>query len=319
MSATKATQDSWLAHAVGRAMNPDNAYGLQCKDVPDDYIDTFYGKGAWIRILKPGNAKDVYKNADPRYFAKIPNNPHDPHQIPPRGSIVVFSGTRAVPEGHTAVVDSSDQTGMTVIQQDGYVQYPAKRVRLPYVLPNGASLIGWLIPKLEPAKKMATQKEIEQAYRDILERTADAGGIKHYLLYPIDFVRADLKASAAFKNLQARKAAAAKAAADTAKKKAAMQAEAQRVAEEKAAAERLKEQAEQQERAAREAAAALETEAANVSTPPIVADPASTLETFPTQPPQPPLPTLPSLSVWQQFLLWFNEHIVQARADKKKE
>lgn len=118
--------------------------------------------------------------------------------------------------------------------------------------------------------KTATADQIKQAYRDILERDADADGIRHYQSYSIDFVRADLAKSQEKRDLDARKAAAAKAAAEKAQAEAAQRAaEAAKAAEsqkaleaaKKAEADRLAAEAElarvaEEERIAREAAEA---------------------------------------------------------------
>lgn len=247
MPATKAAQDQWFEGAVGRPMNPDNAYGLQCKDVADDYCVTLWGN--WIHTIRPGNGKDVINNANPSFFTKILNNPRDPNLIPQRGDIIVYSASRAVPEGHVAVVEQADIYGCTVIQQDGYLQIPAHRARLPYVLPNGAVCIGWIRPKLEAPRALAAPHEIQAAYMQYLERAADQSGLDHYTRYTIDFVRADLQGSQEYRDLQARKAHAAQLAADAETRRAAEQAEAQRIAEEQAAAERLRLQAEEQRKA----------------------------------------------------------------------
>lgn len=105
----------------------------------------------------------------------------------------------------------------------------------------------------------ATAAEVKKAYLEILEREADAEGIRHYTQYPLDFVRKDLAASAEKRRLDAKKAAAAKAAADAAKKAAELEATAK--AKAKAEADRLAAEAEQarieeEERLAREAAKA---------------------------------------------------------------
>lgn len=57
--------------------------------------------------------------------------------------------------------------------------------------------------------KTATADEVKQAYRDILERDADAGGIKTYTTngMTVGQVRADLQNSQEYRDLQARKAA----------------------------------------------------------------------------------------------------------------
>lgn len=97
----------------------------------------------------------------------------------------------------------------------------------------------------------AADDQIRQAYRDILERDADQGGIDHYRAYSLDFVRSDLAGSEEYRKLQAAKAAQAQAEADArtkaenaalkaqqeAEAKAVAEAEAKRVAEELAKAE----------------------------------------------------------------------------------
>ena len=115
--------------------------------------------------------------------------------------------------------------------------------------------------------KTATEAQIKQAYLEILERPADAGGITHYREYTIEFVRQDLANSQEKRNLDAAKAAHAKAAADAkaaqAKKEAdkkkaeeaakAAQAEIDRIkAEEKAAEEAAKDKVAQYEQIIRD-------------------------------------------------------------------
>ncbi len=307
MPATKAAQDQWFVNAPGRAMDPDRAFSLQCKDVIDDYATVLFGN--WIHTVRPGNGKDVFNNANPAFFTKVLNNPHDQNLIPPRGSIVVFSASRAVPEGHVAVVESSDLYGMTVVQQDGYLQYPARRVRLPYALASGAALIGWLIPKLEAPRNLASPADVQGAYMAYLERHADQNGIDHYTRYTIDFVRADLQGSQEYRNLQAAKAAAALAQADAEKRRAAEAAEAQRIAEEQAAAERLRRQAEEQARAV-ELAKQNAVIVANVPFPPLP-KPA-------TAPPAPAKPAGQTISPLVRFLFAFMK-LWAARKNSKKD
>lgn len=92
----------------------------------------------------------------------------------------------------------------------------------------------------------ATQAEIEQAYQDILERPADAGGLSHYSTHTLAFVRADLLNSAEYRQLQANKAAAAQAAEQAAQAKAIADAvAAQQIAQQEADAKAAAEQAQQ--------------------------------------------------------------------------
>lgn len=330
MTATKQVQDAWFAGAVGRPMNPDNAYGLQCKDVADDYCITLFG--GWIHTIRPGNGKDVFNNANPDFFIKVANNPNDPNQVPPRGAIINWGASRAVPEGHVAVVESADGNGVTVIQQDGYVQYAARRVRLPYRLANGAMVVGWLIPKLAPEIPMANHDQVQQAYREILERGADQGGLNHYVgRYTYEFVRADLQGSVEYRDLQNRKATEAKAAADEAVRAAALEAEANRLAEERAAIEAA-EAAEAIKKAEAEAAAKAAEEAAKVpeiSAPVIVHDegtvsprPPFEWPTIPTpaqpKPSTPSLPEAPKMTAWLKLVLWLHDKFLAPRIAKKK-
>lgn len=106
--------------------------------------------------------------------------------------------------------------------------------------------------------KTATADEIKKAYRDILERDADAGGINHYMKYAIEFVRADLLKSQEKRDLDARKAAAAKAAAEKAQAEAA-----QKAADAKKTADAQK--ALQEAKKAEEARFAAEAELARVA------------------------------------------------------
>lgn len=138
---TTTAQETFIATAPGQSFNPDNAYGLQCKDLPDAYCIALFGN--WVDTIRPGNGADVFHNANPAYFEKVANNPADSNQLPPRGSILSYAGSSAVPEGHTAITLTADTGGVDVLQQDGYRQVPAHTARLGY-----ENLIGWLIPRL---------------------------------------------------------------------------------------------------------------------------------------------------------------------------
>lgn len=105
--------------------------------------------------------------------------------------------------------------------------------------------------KLVSSSKYATQAEIEKAYKDLLGRKPDAGGLKTYLnaKMTITQVRAAIQKSAEYKNRQARlKAEEARKKAEEAKKK----------ATEASAAEKAKLEAEAKKKA--EEAAKLEQE-----------------------------------------------------------
>lgn len=120
------------------------------------------------------------------------------------------------------------------------------------------------------SSNLATAEQVKLAYREILEREADANGLAHYQKYPIGFVREDLARSQEKRNLDARKAEAARVAAEQAAAEAARRAEESTKAAEakkaqeaalKAEQDRLAAEAElarvaEEERVAREAAEA---------------------------------------------------------------
>jgi septal ring factor EnvC (AmiA/AmiB activator) len=107
---------------------------------------------------------------------------------------------------------------------------------------------------IEAAPVTASVEQVKQAYRDILEREADQGGIDTYTKNTLDFVRSDLASSQEYRDLQTRKAQAAQAAADAETRRqeearlAAQEAEAKAVAE--AEAKRVAEELAKQEAAA---------------------------------------------------------------------
>lgn len=113
--------------------------------------------------------------------------------------------------------------------------------------------------RIDPTQYMenietATADEVRKAYLDILERIADQAGINHYTKYPLAFVRDDLAKSSEKRDLDARKAAAAKAEAER-KAEEARKAEERRKAEAEAlAAQKELERIEAEKKAAEEAA-----------------------------------------------------------------
>lgn len=139
--------DEWFKTAVGRGMNPDKAYGYQCKDVADDYCIYLFGN--WQNTIRPADAKDAFARSNPEFFVKIANNLNDPNLIPQRGDIIIWGASRTNPYGHIAVVESADKSGATVIEQDGFKNTtPAYRAKRGYIY-AGMPCIGWLRPRSE--------------------------------------------------------------------------------------------------------------------------------------------------------------------------
>lgn len=139
--------DEWFENAVGRGMNPDKAYGYQCKDVADDYCIHLFGD--WINTIRPADAKNAFARANDAFFIKIQNDLNNPNLIPQRGDIIVWGASRANSYGHIAVVESADKSGVVVIEQDGFRNtVPAYRAKRGYVY-AGMPCIGWLRPRPE--------------------------------------------------------------------------------------------------------------------------------------------------------------------------
>jgi hypothetical protein len=144
---TNHAQEAFLTGAPGKSYNPDNFAGLQCKDLVDAYCLALFGD--WVHTIRPNNAAQAFDGANATYFTKIRNNPADPRQLPQRGDIINWGWSKAVPEGHIAVVLSATATTVTVVDMDGYAQRPAKVSTYGYTLPNGAVVVGWLRPKVK--------------------------------------------------------------------------------------------------------------------------------------------------------------------------
>lgn len=124
----------------------DNHGHHNCKDVIDDYCLWLFND--WVNTIRPANAKEAFANSNEEYFEKIANNPNDPNLIPQRGDIIIWGAMSGNPYGHIAVVVGADTNGVDVIEQDGFLQVPARLYRRPYVLAGGV-VIGWLRPRPE--------------------------------------------------------------------------------------------------------------------------------------------------------------------------
>lgn len=103
----------WLAGALGRSIDYDRAYGVQCVDLVNDYlVNGLVVAGAW------GNAVDIKKQHIEgfRWVSNAPTN------FPESGSIVVWNANvRQLgigPYGHTAIVILADAAHMLTIDQN---------------------------------------------------------------------------------------------------------------------------------------------------------------------------------------------------------
>lgn len=138
--------NQWIANAPGRRIDVDGAYGLQCKDVIDDYCLWLFND--WQNTIRPANAKEAFANSNGDFFEKILNNMSDPNLLPQRGDIIIWGTMVGNPYGHIAVVLGADLNGVDVIEQDGFAQTPARTIRRPWII-SGGPVIGWLRPRPE--------------------------------------------------------------------------------------------------------------------------------------------------------------------------
>ena len=137
----------WLNSAEGQGFNPDGAYGLQCKDLADAYCIHLFGD--WQNTIRANDAAYAFNGANDEYFIKIANNPNDPNLIPQPGDIITWGSMPGNPAGHIAVVYSADANGVVVLEQDGFLQIPARKKYWPNYIVGGVAPQGWLRPRPE--------------------------------------------------------------------------------------------------------------------------------------------------------------------------
>jgi GH25 family lysozyme M1 (1,4-beta-N-acetylmuramidase) len=149
----------WIRTAPGVALNPDRRFGLQCVDAVDQYAQDIFGVPWNVCVGGVMGAKQLLDVAPDEYWIRINNDPGNPNQMPIQGDVVVFGGSSINEWGHTAVVDTADQNGMWVVQQDGFAapliqtpdglfsNKPAHRAWLNYYSPGTGMILGWLRPR----------------------------------------------------------------------------------------------------------------------------------------------------------------------------
>ena len=141
--------DTWKASVVGKRIDIDNSGDFDCVDIPKSWAVYLFGN--WTTTLGYGNAKDIYANANPKYWQKIPNDKTNASQLPQQGDVMVFGPTPASgytnqtqnPYGHTGVVDSATSSGYTIIQQASGTNAAASA---RYWAWKYRPCIGWLRP-----------------------------------------------------------------------------------------------------------------------------------------------------------------------------
>jgi hypothetical protein len=98
----------------------------------------------WLGVLGVGpiwgNAADLLKNADPRYFTVVPNRPDN---YPPAGAVVCWGSGWGAGYGHTAVVIAATAMSLAVFEQNDPTGSETTVATHGY---NG--VIGWIIVKV---------------------------------------------------------------------------------------------------------------------------------------------------------------------------
>lgn len=143
----------WLLQAEGKYWDPDNAHGIQCVDLIDQYAQDIFGVH-WTKSVGPvEGAKDLWK-APGEFWTWIANRP-DPKWVPLPGDVLVYSGTGNDRRnlswyGHTAIAIEERVPAPYVLQQDGAAQYlSAHRATLTWYSPVYGIITGWLRPRPE--------------------------------------------------------------------------------------------------------------------------------------------------------------------------
>jgi hypothetical protein len=163
--------ESYIATAVGRAINPDNAFGLQCVDVADDYAEQIFGL-PWQQTIGGVNGARDLRGRTNAYFTWIDNVVGDESSIPARGDLAVWDGDNLNPYGHVALVIAATADAITCIQQDGFLQTPAHVATNPYVITGAGPCLGWLRPNLAAPAPEPTQRVV--GGQGVTERSAPA-------------------------------------------------------------------------------------------------------------------------------------------------
>lgn len=126
----------WLASRLGRSVDVDGAYGPQCVDLVNDYLEVVRGAG---RVA--GNAIDIPHDT----IAGMEWRPNDIKAIPRTGSIVCWHQSsvrvRIGLNGHVAVCLMADLTRILSVDQNwNGVQHVTLEVH------SYAAVTGWHHP-----------------------------------------------------------------------------------------------------------------------------------------------------------------------------
>ena len=117
------------------------------------YTEFLWPGVTWTNIFAPvPSAKDLFTDANPKYFQAIANNHNDPNQVPLQGDVMVFGPTPAPgfsntfnnPDGHAGICDSASSAGYALLQQNSPSSgSPVNVKQYPWKF---RPCIGWLRP-----------------------------------------------------------------------------------------------------------------------------------------------------------------------------
>lgn len=152
--------ESFIVWALGRKLNPDGRYGVQCKDLADAYAEYLFGV-PWQQCLGGvQGARQTLDVAPDKYWIRTDNN-GAADQIPARGDLAVFGGDHTNEFGHIALTLEAFVNGGNFLQQDGfapplkfvdnnwYSDKPAHTAWLGYNQLGPGPITGWLTPRPE--------------------------------------------------------------------------------------------------------------------------------------------------------------------------
>jgi hypothetical protein len=187
----------------------DHVFGFQCVDLVREYFYENYGLGNEAGGV--ASAINYWTNTPAGVLGKFDAVPSSNARA---GDVVILRTNGHfdfTPPGHIGIATGNiNDANVEILEQNGQDGsgngLGGNAIRTRWV--DRSRVAGLLRPK----NPNATTEQVQQAYRDILERDADQGGLDHYVgHYMIDFVRNDLMNSTERHILIANKEAAARA------------------------------------------------------------------------------------------------------------
>lgn len=146
------TYQQWKASVLGKTLGDGQCVAVVVNN-PQAYAEALYPGVNWTEIFKPvPAAKDLFADANSKYFTAIANDHNDPNQVPHQGDIMVFDATPSAgyadtfsnPYGHTGVCDGANSSGYTLVQQNAPAfGAPVNVTTYPWKF---RPCIGWLRP-----------------------------------------------------------------------------------------------------------------------------------------------------------------------------